>query len=106
MLEISANILGEVNIIHPTLIRDEESVILVDTGFPGQLAQLWETIEQAGVPFDKLNKVIITHQDIDHIGSLSTIRGEAKQTIEVLASDGGLYKGGANRCIAEIVDGS
>ena len=57
-------------IIHPTLIWDDNTVVLVDAGFPGQLQQIREAMGSAGVPFDRLDKVIITHHDIDHIGSL------------------------------------
>jgi len=38
MLEISANTMGTPSIINPTLIYDNKIVILVDVGFPGQLA--------------------------------------------------------------------
>ena len=73
MLEISANIMGTQSVINPTLIWDNEAVILIDTGYPGQLPQIREAIEKAGVSFDKLHMVILTHQDIDHVGSLSEL---------------------------------
>ena len=85
MLEISANIMGTQSVINPTLIWDNEAVILIDTGYPGQLPQIREAIEKAGVSFDKLNMVILTHQDIDHVGSLSSILKELPDSVEVLA---------------------
>lgn len=85
MLEISANIMGTPSVINPTLIWDNDKVILIDTGFPGQLPQIREAIEKAGVSFDKLNVVILTHQDIDHVGSLSSILNELPNGVEVLA---------------------
>jgi len=36
-------------------------VILVDAGFPGQLTEITDAIEKAGMTFNKLNKVILTH---------------------------------------------
>jgi glyoxylase-like metal-dependent hydrolase (beta-lactamase superfamily II) len=87
MLEISATIMGKVNVIHPTLIWDNETAVLIDTGFPGQLSLIREAIINAGVPFKKLNKIIITHQDIDHIGSLPSILDKSPQQIEVLANE-------------------
>ena len=42
---------------------------VIDTGFPGQIEDIQE-MEKVGVSFDKLKVVILTHQDIDHIGSL------------------------------------
>ncbi|AIE60278.1 MBL fold metallo-hydrolase [Bacillus methanolicus] len=86
MLELTMNSMGEANVIYPTLIWDEENMILVDTGFPGQLNDIRECIEKAGVSFEKLNKIFITHQDIDHIGSLPIILDESQNKIDVYAS--------------------
>ncbi|MDR3601938.1 MAG: MBL fold metallo-hydrolase [Desulfosporosinus sp.] len=85
MLEISANIMGTPNVINPTLILDNDRLILIDTGFPGQLSQIKEAIEREGLLFSKLKMVILTHQDIDHVGSLSSILKELPNGVEVLA---------------------
>ena len=71
--------------IQPTLIWDDETVILVDTGFPGQLHELRKAMDEAGIPFSKLSKVIITHQDVDHIGGLQEILKGSDHKIEVIA---------------------
>ena len=81
------NPMGMESIIYPTLIWDNDTVVLVDTGFPGQLKQVREAVERTGVPFDRLDKVIITHQDIDHIGNLPDIVREAPHKVEVLAHE-------------------
>lgn len=59
--------------IHPTVIWDDDTVILVDAGFPGQSEEIRTAMDKAGVPFSKLNKIIITHQDFDHIGGLKEL---------------------------------
>ncbi len=87
MLEIHGTVLGQSYRIHPTLIVDGNTILLLDTGYPGQHAQIREAVEKAGIPFENLNKVILTHQDIDHIGGLSAILEEAPQRIEVLAHE-------------------
>ncbi|MGG3801428.1 MBL fold metallo-hydrolase [Metabacillus fastidiosus] len=73
------------NIIHPTLLWDEEMAVLIDTGFPGQLEDLRMTMDTAGISFDKLKIVILTHQDFDHIGSLPEILQECGSNIKVYA---------------------
>ncbi|MHB8986891.1 MAG: MBL fold metallo-hydrolase [Eubacteriales bacterium] len=88
MLELSANLFTGPSIIHPALVYDKDEVILVDAGFPGQLSIIREAVEKAGLHFDKLSKIIITHHDIDHIGSLSDILKESPQRVEVLAHEG------------------
>jgi glyoxylase-like metal-dependent hydrolase (beta-lactamase superfamily II) len=44
-------------------------------------------MQQAGVPFERLNTIIVTHQDLDHIGSLPVMLKEAPQKVEVLANE-------------------
>lgn len=87
MLEIAANMMGKQSIICPTLLWDEQSAVLVDTGYPGQLPLIRQALEQAGISFETLSKVILTHQDLDHIGSLPNILTESAQKIEVLANE-------------------
>jgi len=59
----------------------------VDAGFPGMLHQIREAMARAGVPFDRLDKVIVTHQDIDHIGSLPDIVRESSHNLDVLCQE-------------------
>ncbi|OBZ09357.1 MULTISPECIES: MBL fold metallo-hydrolase [Bacillales] len=87
MLPISAVMRGEMVTIYPTLLWDNDMAILVDTGYPGQLPLIKEQMERAGISFDKLKKIIITHQDIDHIGSLPAILEALPQKAEVLATE-------------------
>lgn len=69
-------LIGE-TIVHPTVVWDDTTVVMVDTGFPGQLSQIRNAMDEIGVPFDRLDRVIITHQDIDHIGGLPDIVRES-----------------------------
>ncbi|MCT4598366.1 MAG: MBL fold metallo-hydrolase [Vallitalea sp.] len=87
MLEISADIMGRTSVINPTLIWDKDSLVLIDTGFPGQIHQIREAFEKEGIPFSKLNMVILTHQDIDHIGSISDILKEMSGRVKILAHE-------------------
>jgi glyoxylase-like metal-dependent hydrolase (beta-lactamase superfamily II) len=43
---------------------------LVDTGLPGQLDAITTVLADAGVLVADLKQIILTHQDIDHVGSL------------------------------------
>jgi glyoxylase-like metal-dependent hydrolase (beta-lactamase superfamily II) len=86
-LELSAGSATGQRIVHPTLIWDDDTVVLVDAGFPGQLQQIREAMGRAGISFDRLDKVIITHQDIDHIGGLPDIIRESSHKVEVLSHD-------------------
>lgn len=85
MLEISMMVMGVTNIIYPTVIWDDQDVVLVDTGFPGQvgLSNIQQEMLKSGIAFNCINKVIITHQDLDHIGGLPGILKEIQHKIEV-----------------------
>jgi glyoxylase-like metal-dependent hydrolase (beta-lactamase superfamily II) len=85
VLELVREVLGQKNIIYPTLIGDEETAFLADTGFPGQFEALREAMAGEGIPFGKLQGVIITHQDIDHIGCLADFVRESNGSIKVYA---------------------
>jgi glyoxylase-like metal-dependent hydrolase (beta-lactamase superfamily II) len=69
------------------LIWDDNNVILVDAGLPGGLPDIKEEMNKTGVSFDKLDKIIITHQDMDHIGGLPDILRESDHEIKVLAHE-------------------
>ncbi|MDM5155341.1 MBL fold metallo-hydrolase [Bacillus sp. DX1.1] len=75
------------NIIHPILLWDQEMAVLIDTGFPGQIEDLHVAMDKIGVSFDKLKVVILTHQDIDHIGSLPEILHNCGSNIKVYAHE-------------------
>lgn len=70
---------------NPILILDEENLILIDTGLPEQLGKIAEEVSNAGVSIKDINKIILTHQDLDHIGNLASIIKNTENYIEVLA---------------------
>lgn len=74
-------------IIHPILLWDDEMAVLIDTGFPGQIEDIQVEMERVGVSFDKLKAVILTHQDIDHIGSLPKLLQNYGSNIKVYAHE-------------------
>ncbi|MDP1512753.1 MBL fold metallo-hydrolase [Paenibacillus sp. CMAA1739] len=75
------------NMIHPILLWGQEMAVLIDTGFPGQMEDLRVAMEKVGVSFDKLKAVILTHQDVDHIGCLPEILQECGNNIKVYAHE-------------------
>jgi glyoxylase-like metal-dependent hydrolase (beta-lactamase superfamily II) len=56
--------------IYPTLTWDESTLALIDAGFPGQMDALTSAIEAEGFRAEGITHIILTHQDIDHIGCL------------------------------------
>lgn len=85
MLSISAQVLGRTDTVHPVLLWDDHDVVLVDTGFPRQISQLRAAIDSLGVDSSRLNRIIVTHQDIDHIGNIQDLVEHNAARIEVSA---------------------
>ena len=64
MLEIN----GHNVCLYPVLTWDDDHIILIDAGFPGQTDVFVRAIEDAGQRVEALTDIILTHQDADHIG--------------------------------------
>ncbi|WP_047153260.1 MBL fold metallo-hydrolase [Aneurinibacillus tyrosinisolvens] len=87
MVELKIEAFGNRATFNPTLIWDDEGAILIDAGMPGQLEQIRAAMSEVGVSFAQLKAVILTHQDLDHIGSLPEILQECGEHIEVYAHE-------------------
>lgn len=86
-LELHMNFTGQDSTIYPALLWDSEGATLVDTGMPGQLDDLRTQIEDAVGSLGAIRRVILTHQDIDHIGGLPEITRAAQGELEVWAHE-------------------
>ena len=85
VLPISAVMMGRTETIYPTLLWDSENVLLVDTGYPGQADKFSDAFAEVGQSIEKLNRIVVTHQDLDHIGSLPALLSGSPHAIEVYA---------------------
>ncbi|WNC15965.1 MBL fold metallo-hydrolase [Brevibacillus brevis] len=85
MLELPMVARGNEMIIHPVVVYGENSCVLVDTGMPNCYQAIVNSLDQAGIPAEGLHAVILTHQDIDHVGSLPHFLARARQPLDVYA---------------------
>lgn len=57
--------------LHVSLVLDpERGATLIDAGLPGQLDVILAGLADAGVGPRDLRRILLTHQDFDHVGSL------------------------------------
>jgi len=87
-LEVTGELAGHrIMTFHPVLFNDGISTMLVDTGLPWHLAALESAIKSLGVQLSTLRRIIITHQDIDHISNARTLRKLSGATVMAHPSD-------------------
>ncbi len=77
---------GHKQVITPTVIRDEQDTILIDCGYPNFEAYLEAAANQAGIALSSLTKLVVTHHDIDHMGSLAALK-RMYPKVEIIAHE-------------------
>ncbi len=91
MLELKSNVPNVEEVIYPVIVWDENELVLIDTGLPGQKSSILDLVEKEGVSPQKMTKIIITHHDMDHIGSLAeivkTVESSSGREVEVLSHE-------------------
>lgn len=86
LLEIDFTSNGQRQAITLVLLQDELDTILVDCGYPDFLPLLEKAALEHGASLSSLTKVIVTHHDMDHIGSLAALKRAFPQ-IEIIAHE-------------------
>lgn len=84
-LEINFDFQGQENSIYPVLLMDDKEMILVDCGYKGFLKLIKNAAMEKGIDISSLTKIIITHHDFDHMGSLAQFKREYPN-IEIISS--------------------
>lgn len=74
LLPIEFDYNGQSQVITPVLLTDGRERILVDCGYPGFIPYIEQSLEREGLHLGELTKVIATHHDIDHVGSLAALK--------------------------------
>jgi glyoxylase-like metal-dependent hydrolase (beta-lactamase superfamily II) len=62
------------------LVRGNEAAV-VDTGNPGSVDQIGETLAALGATYDDVRHVVLTHRHPDHVGSLSDVLTRASSSV-------------------------
>jgi glyoxylase-like metal-dependent hydrolase (beta-lactamase superfamily II) len=72
-------------VIYPTLLKDDNELVLIDCGYPDSITEIENEMNKIDLSLCQLTKIIITHHDHDHMGALREIK-ERYPTVEILCS--------------------
>lgn len=72
-------------LVFPVVLLGTDDIVLVDCGYPGSLNQLEEQLRYHDVEPSSLTKIVLTHQDDDHIGAAAEMK-EKYPKIQIFAS--------------------
>ena len=78
--------------VNASLVDDNGDLTLVDAGMPWQAGDVVDAVVEAGFVLDDLDRVLLTHYDLDHVGGLSRLDG-LDVTIYVGQTDAPLVTG-------------
>jgi len=85
MLDISFNFGGRNEVIYPVVLQDENDLMLIDCGYPNFLPLIEEAAKTKGIHMNTLTKILVTHHDADHMGSLADLKRKYPQ-VQILSS--------------------
>jgi hydroxyacylglutathione hydrolase len=86
----------DLGFVNAYLVRTDEGFVLVDTGLSSQWTKLVDALGRAGCAPGRLSLVILTHADMDHVGSARRLQAEWKAPIAVHGEDAGALETGAS----------
>jgi glyoxylase-like metal-dependent hydrolase (beta-lactamase superfamily II) len=87
ILSLNATLATGPSAIHPVLLRDAQTAVLVDAGLPDTRPQLLSALEsEGGVAPSNLTHIVLTHADMDHVGGLTALSRQCP-TAEILCHE-------------------
>jgi hydroxyacylglutathione hydrolase len=75
------------------LFQEQDSFLLVDTGFPFDSAKILKYLKKLGYPPNALKYVLATHGDIDHIGAAAALKRLCGCRILIHSGDAAILEG-------------
>jgi hydroxyacylglutathione hydrolase len=75
------------------LVIDEDKTLVIDTGMPGNAKRIAAYVEGLGKKLSDIKFIILTHADIDHIGSAAELRRMTGAKLAIHADDAPILRG-------------
>jgi hydroxyacylglutathione hydrolase len=75
------------------LVIGEDETLVVDTGMPGNAKRIAAYVEGLGKDVSDIKLIILTHADIDHIGSAAELKRITGARLAIHADDAAILRG-------------
>ena len=75
------------------LVNTDSTLVVIDTGLPGNAKRIVSYIEKLKKNSTDVSHIILTHADIDHIGSAAELKKITNAKIAIHASDASILSG-------------
>ncbi len=86
ILDLAFEFGGTNDSIHPVVLLDNKEAVLIDCGYTGFLPNIETELLRNGIAPKSLTKILITHHDHDHMGSLYDLK-EKYTHINIISSE-------------------
>ncbi len=63
------------------LIEEDHGLVLIDCGMPREKARVASAVADLGYALSDIHTILITHADVDHVGSLAAIQAKSGATV-------------------------
>lgn len=60
---------AQTDLVNWTLVTDDNGVVLIDAGFPGQRDEVLGSVRQLGFDVNDIHAILLTHAHVDHFGT-------------------------------------
>jgi glyoxylase-like metal-dependent hydrolase (beta-lactamase superfamily II) len=87
-IELTARFMSLSSTMHPVVLWEgREGITLIDTGLPGQMPGIEGALTALGLKLKDVKRILLTHQDLDHIGSAEAIQAATGAEVFAHAAD-------------------
>ena len=86
---------GDRMAVNPVILSDDNITIMVDTSIPGALPDILAAMQENSIHPESINRLIFTHQDMDHIGSARDVKDLAPHLITMSHPEEAPYTDGS-----------
>lgn len=69
------------------LVKSDDGIVVVDTGLPGNADKILSYVESIGCRPSDIKTIVLTHSDLDHVGSVARLKEKTNARIAIHEAD-------------------